>query len=110
LLGTGAGQAAATVPFVRQAWGAAEGFTNQTAAENQIEGLGNFAGRLIKSGKKLMQGEDVNGYALTRNAVDALNTFMPLPASTINQFIRGMEKQSEDGTATLMDYLVYQPE
>lgn len=108
--GVGMSQGAATVPFVRTIWGGAEGFSGETAAEGQLAGLGEFAGRLVKSGKKLAEGEEINHYALTRNAVDALNTFAPLPASTINQFIRGMEKEAEDGDATLMDYLVYRPE
>lgn len=101
--------AASTVPFVRTISGGAQGFDGAGAAETQLAGLGEFAGRLAGTGEKLLSGdtEKINGYALTRQAVDALNVFVPLPASTINQFVRGLERQDKTGEATAMDYLIY---
>jgi len=109
ILGMTINNAASTIPFVRTISGGAQGFDGAGAAESQLSGLGEFAGRLVGTGEKLLTGdtEKINGYALTRQAVDALNVFVPLPASTINQFIRGMEREDKTGEATAMDYLIY---
>jgi len=101
--------AASTIPFVRTIAGGAQGFSGEGAAMGQLAGLGEFAGRLVGTGEKLVKGEadTINGYSLTRQAVDAVNVVYPLPASTINQFIRGLERQDKTGEATAMDYLIY---
>jgi GH24 family phage-related lysozyme (muramidase) len=108
--------AASTVPFLRTIGGGTAGFSGETAAGGQLAGLGEFAARLgglgTGVGELLVTGESQrlekeNVYSLTRKSVDALNTFVPLPASTINQFIRGMERQEKTGEATPLDYFIY---
>lgn len=100
---------ASTIPFARTIASGAQGFSGEGAAMGQLSGLGEFAGRLVGTAEKLIEGDTdkINGYALTRQAVDALNTFVPLPASVINQFIRGMELEEKTGDASPLDYLVY---
>ena len=102
--------ATATIPFIRTAAGGWQGFSGETAAMGQIAGLGEFTGRMVGTAKMIAEGDSdkINGYQLTRKTVDALNTFIPLPASTINQVVRGMEKEDKTGDANILDYLVYQ--
>jgi len=107
--GVGLGQGFATIPFARTVAGGWEGFGGETAAEGQLAGLGQFAGSIVGTTEKLLTGETdkINGYSLTRQGLDALNIFVPLPAGMMNQFIRGVERQDKKGDAELMDYLVY---
>ncbi|MDX9690531.1 MAG: hypothetical protein RBT70_08765 [Alphaproteobacteria bacterium] len=100
---------ASTIPFARTIASGAQGFSGEGAAMGQLSGLGEFAGRMVGTAEKLIEGDTdkINGYALTRQAVDALNTFIPLPASVINQFIRGLELEEKTGDASPIDYLVY---
>lgn len=113
------GTAASSIPFVRQIAGAMQGFGNQTAAEGQIEGIGEFigkTGRLVwGAGEELFTGESsslesMNFYSYARQAIDVINTVFPVPASVINQILRAMEKDATTGDAEFMDYLVYQPD
>lgn len=100
-------QTAATIPFVRDIAGAAEGFTSQGAAQAQLQNVGSFIGTLAKTAEKMSEGDDVNWYSFMRGGVNTANAFFPIPAGMINQALRGAEKEAKDGDAQVIDYLVY---
>lgn len=106
----------ATIPFVRNMWSATEGMNSQTASDKQLENLSAAMktgwNLTVGIGEKLVTGESerlekMNPYRVTRQAIDAMSVFTPMPASTINQFVRGLEREDKTGEATAMDYLIY---
>lgn len=101
------GQYAASVPFLRDTASGAEGFTSQKGAFGALIGLGVFSGTIVNETGKAMEGEEVNGQKLFRQAVDALNVFIPIPAGAINQFSRGVQKEQDGDEPSILDYLVY---
>jgi len=100
-------QTAATVPFVRDVAGAAQGFSSQGAAQAQIQNIGTFLGTFTRTAQKISEGEDVNWYSFTRGAVNTTNAVLPLPAGMINQLLRAAEKEAKGDDAQIIDYLVY---
>ena len=101
------GQYAASVPFLRDAASGAEGFTSQKGAIGAIMGLGELSHTLVKETGNAVQGEEVNGQKIFRQAVDAIGVFTPFPSGAVNQFSRGIQMEQEGDDPSVLDYLVY---
>lgn len=102
-------QTAATLPIGRDIAGAVDGFTTQGAAQAQLQNVGTFLGTTASAINKAWSGEadDINGYAVSRGAINAVNAVLPIPAGAMNQVLRGAEAESKGDEPSIVDYLVY---
>ncbi|MFA7333412.1 MAG: LPD23 domain-containing protein [Kiritimatiellia bacterium] len=107
----GIGTAVAGVAFLRDGWGAYQGFSSGPAYSKGIDQVATSMGKMMTMGVKLAEGEEVNPYDALRTGLTLGNFMSPIkmPTSQMNQIIRGIEQQSEGEETSPMDYIRYKP-
>lgn len=101
-----------TLPLLREAAGAMQGFDAGPGSSRALGDLGKGAAQVVKAGRAaLSEDEDVNGWQLIRALIAAGNVVSPIkyPAAQINTAVRAMEKSAKDKDVSMIDYLISRP-